>query len=117
MKMERIIISVLFVLVVQLCFGQGQMAVTRKSNMANYSDEPLYVLKSNKKTLVVDANKDETIDLKSINSNDIESINILKGEDAKKQYGERGANGVVIIQFKSHYILTDAMYKKSPIKR
>ncbi|MGH2647284.1 MAG: N-acetylmuramoyl-L-alanine amidase, partial [Ginsengibacter sp.] len=40
----------------------------------------------------------------SINPNDIQSINVLKDETAKKLYGEKGKNGVVIITKKSKTI-------------
>jgi N-acetylmuramoyl-L-alanine amidase len=37
----------------------------------------------------------------AINPNDIQSVNVLKDEAAKKLYGEKGKNGVVIINKKS----------------
>ena len=40
------------------------------------------------------------IDLKNINPNDIESIEVLKDADATSIYGSRGANGVVLITTK-----------------
>jgi TonB-dependent SusC/RagA subfamily outer membrane receptor len=38
--------------------------------------------------------------LNTVNPNDIESINVLKGDAAIKQFGDRGKNGVVIITLK-----------------
>jgi TonB-dependent starch-binding outer membrane protein SusC len=41
------------------------------------------------------------VDLRSINVNDIESIQVLKDASSTAMYGSRGANGVVIISTKS----------------
>ncbi len=38
--------------------------------------------------------------LDNIDSNDIKSINVIKGAAAKKEYGEEGKNGVIIIYLK-----------------
>jgi TonB-linked SusC/RagA family outer membrane protein len=38
--------------------------------------------------------------LQDINPNDIESVNVLKGQSATALYGSRGANGVVLISLK-----------------
>jgi len=40
-------------------------------------------------------------EINTINQNDIQSINILKNENAVKLYGEKGKNGVVIINTKN----------------
>ena len=40
--------------------------------------------------------------LGEIDPNNIESINVLKGESAIAKYGEKGENGVVIINLKSN---------------
>lgn len=36
-----------------------------------------------------------------MDSDDIESIEVLKGESANKKYGEKGKNGVVVIKKKN----------------
>lgn len=38
----------------------------------------------------------------SLDPNDIESVQVIKGDDAIRQYGQRGRNGVVIITTKAH---------------
>ncbi len=38
---------------------------------------------------------------KAIDANTIESVDVLKGDDAIKKYGEKGKNGVVVITLKS----------------
>lgn len=54
---------------------------------------------SNDPLIVVDNLID--VDLGSVNPNDIESINILKDASATAIYGNRGANGVIIIKTKN----------------
>lgn len=50
---------------------------------------------------VVDGKRlNDQADLKNISPNDIESMNILKGEEAVKQYGKAAKNGVVVITTK-----------------
>lgn len=46
----------------------------------------------------VDGKKVATVE--GINPQDIESINVLKGEEATKQYGEAGKSGVILITLK-----------------
>lgn len=55
--------------------------------------EPIYVI--NGKVALKE-------DLKNLNPNQIQSINILKGKDANKWFGEKGENGVIQITIKSH---------------
>lgn len=70
--------------------GAGASIRIRGGNSINASNEPLYVI-------------DGFIgggDLNSINTNDIESIEILKDAAATSIYGARGANGVILITTK-----------------
>jgi TonB family protein len=43
----------------------------------------------------------EVVDINSINSDNIEKIDVLKGESGFKHYGEKGKNGVVLIYTKA----------------
>lgn len=54
--------------------------------------EPLFIL-DGKKLLSGEG-------IKSLNSEDIEAISVLKGESATKEYGDEGKNGVIIITTK-----------------
>ncbi|TKK67488.1 hypothetical protein FC093_14455 [Ilyomonas limi] len=49
----------------------------------------------------VDGKEVSAVELEKIDKSKIESINVLKGSGAIKQYGERGKNGVVIINLKN----------------
>ena len=70
--------------------GGGSQIVIRGSS-AGQDVSPLYV---------VDGFPIENMDLNSINTNDIESIEVLKDASSIAIYGSRGANGVIIITTK-----------------
>jgi hypothetical protein len=66
---------------------------TAKSN----SDlEPLYILKNGKKEKTITSK--EFSKLKQTN---VKSVNVVKGKSAKKLYGKKGENGVVIVEMKT----------------
>ncbi|MCD8042172.1 MAG: TonB-dependent receptor [Tannerellaceae bacterium] len=70
--------------------GANMNIQIRGINSFNYSNEPLYV---------IDGVPTQS-GMKHLNSNDIESIDILKDASSCAIYGSRGANGVVIITTK-----------------
>ncbi len=52
---------------------------------------------------VIDKNGRRNVEsLDNIDPNDIKSISVIKGDSAKKEYGEEGKNGVVIIYLKKN---------------
>ena len=55
---------------------------------------------SNEPLIVVDGVMDAVTDLGDINSDDIESISVLKDASSTAIYGSRGANGVIIVTTK-----------------
>ena len=81
--------------------GQGINIRIRGSASVTAGNEPLYVIdgiplqNSN-----LSSNGAQTNSLADINSNDIESIEILKDASAAAIYGSRGSNGVVLITTK-----------------
>lgn len=83
---------------VQVVSGDGQPGaeaniVIRGSNTISDSGDgaPLYV---------IDGFATENANLASLNTNDIESIDVLKDASATAIYGARGANGVIIVTTK-----------------
>lgn len=70
--------------------GGGSQIVIRGSS-AGQDVSPLYV---------IDGFPVENMDLNSINTNDIESIEVLKDASSIAMYGARGANGVIMITTK-----------------
>lgn len=69
------------------------------------SGEPLYIIKSGKKSCEAD--------LKQINPNWIKKIDILKDASATALYGSKAANGVVIVEIKKQYAYKVDFSKKN----
>lgn len=82
--------------------GAGTEIRIRGTGSISAGGEPLYVIDG----IPITANSGQTLaavninPLASINSSDIESIEILKDASAAAIYGSRGANGVIIITTK-----------------
>ena len=90
------ILSGLVLLLVSVCsYAQGdQKPVTDHVDKLNSSKKPLIVLDGMK--------KGTGFDLKDIDPNSIESIEVVKDDSAKFHYGEAGKNGVIVITSKTH---------------
>ncbi len=74
--------------------GSDMEIVIRGANSLTQSNAPLYV---------VDGFPMEDFSSAPINSNDIESLTVLKDASATAIYGARGANGVIIIETKKGF--------------
>jgi TonB-dependent SusC/RagA subfamily outer membrane receptor len=84
-----------------------EITVTVKGSNKNISpnDQASIVLKSSsgqkeKPLIVINGVIISDMNLNEINANNIQSINVLKGESATAKYAEKGANGVVEITTK-----------------
>jgi hypothetical protein len=53
-----------------------------------------------KPLIVIDGVITSEINLNDLNPNNIQSMNVLKGDKAKEKYAEKGANGVIEITTK-----------------
>ena len=73
--------------------GAGTSIRVRGGNSITGSNEPLWVIDG----IIVGTN----FNLNNLNSNDIQSIEILKDASSIAIYGSRGANGVVLVTTKS----------------
>lgn len=73
--------------------GSGTSIRIRGGNSIQGNNEPLWVIDG----VIVG----QDFNLNNINSNDIESIDILKDASAVSIYGTRGANGVILVTTKS----------------
>lgn len=86
--------------------GGGVSVQIRGSNSITASSDPLYVIDGfpiNNDYSIVDAgvtNGPKINPLSSINSADIETVDVLKDASATAIYGSRGANGVILITTK-----------------
>ena len=81
--------------------GGGLSVRIRGGTSVNASNEPLYVIDG----VPIDIGGGSTVNgrngLNFLNPNDIESVTVLKDASSTAIYGNRGANGVVIITTKS----------------
>lgn len=113
----------------------GVILITTKASKAEGAEGKIVVRGSgesvsdlSKVLVLVDRVKAESVD--DIEPEDIESMNVLKGEVAIKEYGEEGKNGVVLITTKDtdnnetneltivesseHYNMSSFLNKKAP---
>jgi TonB-linked SusC/RagA family outer membrane protein len=88
--------------------GEFKIEIRGRNSLRYNGNEPLYIVdgvpfsmeKISDNSTTADLIKNGVSPLSSINSADIESIEILKDADALSIYGSRGANGVVLITTK-----------------
>jgi TonB-dependent SusC/RagA subfamily outer membrane receptor len=66
-----------------------------------------------KPLVIVDgAEKPLDFDLNTINPNTIQSIDVLKDASATALYGDKGKNGVIVINTKCNYNMTQKLSEK-----
>ena len=114
MKIKLIIIVTVLTIGHKLCFGQVDQTKKEleKIQIKSTQDSPFYVLKVDDKLLEFDSMKNEKLDLEIIDTNSIESISVLKANEATDKYGDKGRNGVVIITFKDFDLLSKELQIK-----
>ena len=81
--------------------GSDTSVVLRGNSSLNGYPEPLYIIDGIPSSLNV---------FRNINPNDIQSVSVLKDEGATSIYGNRGANGVIVVNTKKS--LTKRQLKK-----
>jgi len=72
-----------------------QVGDKAKQSANRFADQDLQPL------IIIDGKVGKKESLKIINPNDIEQMNVLKGDNAIALYGEKGKNGVIVITSKS----------------
>jgi len=108
----RVLITIYFLLTGAYIFSQSPITVKYRPIVSplkdcNISTTPIRfhcgatITRSGEPLLVIDGVPYEMKELKQLDTNDIESINILKESLASSLYGYRAANGVIIITTKS----------------
>lgn len=78
----------------------GRVAGLEVRNSTEFNSTPTLVLRGETARLIVDGVDYDNLSLRDIPTDDIESINILKGPAASALYGSRAANGVYVITTK-----------------
>lgn len=81
--------------------GQGINIRVRGTSSISASSQPLYVIDGIPATSESQSQIADTNPLADLNTDDIESIEILKDAAAAAIYGSRGANGVILVTTKS----------------
>lgn len=76
--------------------GSNAMVFVRGSQSVNSSNQPLFVVDGSRIGRSF-SQVDSAVDV-----NDIESVEVLKGNEASSRYGMAGSNGVVIIRTKKN---------------
>jgi len=118
MNIKYLIFAAILVIGNQLCFAQvendsKELKPISFNPITTHSPRtPLYILKSGGETLEIDPDKDERLDLESLDSRYVKSIQVFKDADATVKYGDKGTHGVVVIYFKESYILSKAVVTK-----
>jgi len=83
--------------------GNYDLVTVGKENVGDTEDKKIRVdFKKDKPLIVIDGVISSEVNLKGFNPNNIQSINILKGDNATTKYAEKGANGVVEITTKKN---------------
>jgi TonB-linked SusC/RagA family outer membrane protein len=93
----------------QVTNSQGDMGssriIIRGENSIAGNNQPLFVVDGvpvdNSQLRTTDASRDFANAISDVNSEDIESISVLKGPNAAALYGSRAANGVILLKTKS----------------
>ncbi|MBL7875660.1 MAG: hypothetical protein JNL53_08345 [Cyclobacteriaceae bacterium] len=102
MKIKNLFLLAFLALGHNLCFGQNNPSKNEiKQEFNTAMDSIFYVLQVDDKSLEFDPRKNEKLDLEALDPNSIESLSVLKGNDAMIKYGAKGHSGVIIITFKN----------------
>jgi len=115
MKIKLLITCIILAGAAQFSFAQSNIASARSENTL-VKKAPmytaLYVLKSDLRSIELDPKKNEIFDVKSIDQKHVKFVTILSGKEGKKLYGEKGSNGVVIVQLADFYDLSKEAFTK-----
>lgn len=95
----------------------GVVIITTKNNGHSSSTERRMGVSDGNPLILMNGVAITKEEMDKINPDDIESVNVLKGEQATRLYGEKGKNGVVIITPKGEKAvvpLREGMNKENP---
>ena len=78
----------------------GKVAGLNVMNSTEFNSAPTIEIRGESPLIVIDGVPYGNINMRDINSDDIESLDVLKGATASALYGARGGNGVIMITTK-----------------
>jgi hypothetical protein len=102
----KAIVMLAAVILVSVCFSFAQSQPAQKQKPVKVTTEqvlnPLYIVKIDDDMYELLPSDDGTDNLKFLDSSQIESVDVYKGDDAVDKFGDKGKNGVLVIQLKYH---------------
>lgn len=112
--MKKLKMTLLLCLLSVLCFAQGELPKLTPSGapVSLLKNQPLVVLKAEKKLAIFDPKKDEDFVLNQLKPEIIEAVDVLNGDNATKAYGDNGRNGVIIITIKQFNLVPKELQGK-----
>jgi len=120
MKMKLLFVGILLSAGAHCSLAQSNIAsAARENTMVKTAPmyTALYILKSDLRSIELDPKKNEFFDVKSIDQKHVKFVTVLSGKEGKKLYGEKGTNGVVIVQLADFYELSkEALTKLKIVK-
>lgn len=78
----------------------GKVAGMNVKNSTEFNADPTILVRGESPLIVVDGVPYSNISLRDLNSDDVETIDVLKGATASALYGARGGSGVIMITTK-----------------
>jgi hypothetical protein len=101
MKTNSLLLALSLTLMISISGAAQDQEPNYKTVKLIAKKTPYFVLKVNDRVLEFKANDQERLDVDKLDANNIESMHVLKDQEAIDQYAENGKNGVVIITFKA----------------
>ncbi len=93
-------LSLVLIIILQTSYvSYSQTSYLLNNDTSKFKDSPLFVL--------IGYDESPTPQIPTINPNSIDSIKVLKSENAIKEFGERGKNGIIKIKLKRGITLVD----------
>ena len=115
--MRLIQFTVLMIFAASGHLALGQSATAGKNSQPELKRPPMYsalfIVKSDFRTMEINPGKNEMFDVSSIEAKYVKFVTILDSKQAKKIYGEKGSNGVVIVQLADRVDLSKKLFVKA----
>lgn len=100
MKSLHLFLAAVFVCSVQLCVAQNNAYVSSSAQTISPEPQPLLVLKIDDIATALYPDQYEAPALASIQSEWIQSIELIGPDESRKLYGEYARDGAIVLEFK-----------------